>query len=181
ADDGIDFELHLFLNRIHGEDIGRVGHGDQEAAGLAAERDDLVAGRELERDEFGELIVDRKIFGAENGNPELFTEGVDDFVFADDSFADEELAEFHAGGARAGDGLFELLLGEQAGLQEHFADFFATDHGVWGVGAERSAIPPGRMWGVMKMTVSLKTLRLLVLRKRPPRMGRSLRNGIPSC
>src|SRR5690625_27790 len=139
-----------------------------------------MIGCDLKRDEFAQLLVDRKFFGAIDRHPELFAQNPDHFLLPHDSLADQELSQLHSRRSGPCDRLLEFFLAQRSRMNEHFSNFLSPVHGVETEVLRSSGWLFGKMCGVMKITVLFRIDLWFVFRKRPPRRGMSFKNGIPS-
>jgi len=119
---GLDVVAGHELDVVHGEDVRRVHHGDGQRRAGPVDRHDEVLLSDLRRHQLGHLLVDFEVAEVDRGHAVLLGEELSDVVLVDESELDEIEAELAAVFLLMFEGRRELLLTDQARLEQHLAD-----------------------------------------------------------
>src|SRR5581483_2715072 len=105
----LDVEAGHELDIVHGEHIGRIGHGDGERCAHTAERQDLVAPRGICRDQLHNCRIYFKIGKVDGRNAVLFRKEIRYILIAEETELNESSAQAAVGFLLQLDGLAQLL------------------------------------------------------------------------
>ena len=119
-----DFELGDALDVIHGEDVERVGHRQEQLVLQAGNRDDLVVLCDFARQQVRHLRRDADARQVDGRDVEHAAHRNGHVLLADVGFLDDELDEARAFALLLFEQFFDLLGGEQAVLDEGVGDAF---------------------------------------------------------
>jgi hypothetical protein len=109
------------LDVVHREHVGRIGHRDRERAAGAAEGDDLILARGVGGNELDDGRVDLELREVDGGDAVLLAEQRGDLIVLDEAHLDEVVAELSPVGFLLGQGLAQLLRGDQFLLEKELA------------------------------------------------------------
>src|SRR5439155_18315701 len=94
-------------------DVGRIRHGDGERAARAAQRDDLVLARGLGGNQLDDRGVDLELGEVDGRDAVLYAEKRRDLFVLDEPHLYEVVTELPPVGLLLGQGLLQLLRGDQ--------------------------------------------------------------------
>ena len=123
--DRLDVVAGHELDVVHGEDVRRVGHRDRDRGAGLVDREDVVLARDVGRDELDDARVDLEVGEVDRRDAELLRETLGDVVLGDEAELDQGLAELSARVLLELEGLLELILCDQAGFGQQFAETYA--------------------------------------------------------
>ena len=107
----LDIEAGHELDIVHGEDVGRIDHGDGQRRAHAAQRQDLVALGGFERNQLDDCRIDFKIGEIDGGNAVLAREEIGDVFVGQEAQLDQRRAQAAVGLLLDLRRLFQLLWG----------------------------------------------------------------------
>ena len=124
---GADLEVHLEPGRpsqvIERNDIEWVGRGDDEPPPVALGGDDPVLARDFLGHELDDVEVEaQELLMSDRLLAELGAEVLEEDLLVEELHLDEDLAQAVAGLPLAAEGLGELLLGQDAVVDEHLSE-----------------------------------------------------------
>jgi len=120
AYDGEDLHVGEHLRRIDGGDVHGVRHGHREEVHLFSQGNHLIFLRHPEGNERRQRLIHGILVRVVFRDLHLPADLVDNLLFPDDPLPDQILTELQAGPLLTAEGLAELVLGQQTGLDEHF-------------------------------------------------------------
>ncbi len=138
ADDRHDALLGAHADLVDGDDVQRVGHGDDEAALVVeAERHEAAAHDEVARQQPEGGRLGRGLREVDDADVHLPGHGRDDVLVADEALGDQDLAEAPAAVVLAGQGVVELPLRDQAAGDQQGAQLEAPGDALRAADGER--------------------------------------------
>jgi len=129
----LDVGLELPGEFVVGEDVGGIGHADQQAAiGIALEGDGPVAAGQGLRDQTDRFRIVLIVAQVHEGHAQLFGEHLQQAILAEEAQLDEGAAQFLAGALLGGEGLHQLVVADHTAFHQQIAeaDFLAWSRGL---------------------------------------------------
>jgi len=126
GEDFLDFAPGMVTQGVNGEEVGRIDHGHRESVLDSKEGQHLIAARQLHRHRAQDGRIDGVGIDPHLGKVELHTQSVEELIFRQPAFFDENRADLFRRLPLDLECLLELLGRDELALQENLADLLTV-------------------------------------------------------